>query len=163
MAEFFAAALQERLWACVARSALWLIFAGLAAFLLGCGDSESTNSRLTGTTSRAVADQLRPVRWKVFGPPSGRRVKIVSEVGYCVGSERPRIDVVHIVEKPRRSLITAMLKIPVGMGGGQGCAGVGLAVYRRIRLDRTIDGRTLYDASVSPPLRQWPRPLMTGR
>lgn len=138
--------------------AMVLVAVTVAILVVGCGASEPTNGQRSKTTKQALADQLRPVQWKVFGRPSGRRVKIVSELGHCVGTERSRIAVVHIVERPRRSLITAMLKVPrVGRRQGEGCAGVGIAIFKKIRLDRRVVGRALYDASTVPPQRRWPR------
>lgn len=119
--------------------------------------SGSSREATHRTDAKPSADQLRPVRWKIAGEPLGHKVRVVSEVGHCAGTERPRIATIHIVEHPRASVITSMLKVPSRNKRGEGCAGVGVALYRTVELEGRINGRVLYDGSVSPPKRRWPR------
>lgn len=138
--------------------------------ILGCGESGSTDGSVPTRSSSGMAQQgggsaqhakspatnyaVRPVHWKVFGPPMGRIVRISSIVGYCAGGVKPRIQSVRIREETEKVLLTAMLMIP--STGGEGCAGVGLGVRKTVRLKRSLGKRQLYDASVSPPQRRWP-------
>lgn len=123
--------------------------------MFGCGGSADGDSKPQSVGERPEAKQVRPVQWKVYGPPLGRKVRISSEVGYCIGSEKPRIKAVHVVEKAQRVLLTAMLTVvKVGRGG---CAGVSLGVQKVVRLERPLGGRALYDGSLSPPAKRWPR------
>lgn len=123
--------------------------------LFGCGDSADGDDKPQAVDERPNAQQVRPVRWKVSGPPVDRKVRIASVVGYCVGAEKPRIKSVHVVEKARRVLLTAMLTVV--KVGRESCAGVSLGVQKIIKLEHPLGERELYDASLSPPAKRWPR------
>jgi hypothetical protein len=130
------------------------VIAAVLFGVLGCGISADGDSTYERENVRSDAKQVRPVRWKVYGPPTGRRVRIISEVGYCAGTEIPRIKAVHVVEKARRVLLTAILsEAEVGPGG---CAGVSRGIKKVVRLERPLGKRDLYDASLSPPAIRWP-------
>jgi len=102
------------------------------------------------------ADGLRPVPWRISDRPSGRRVRIVSETGYCVGTRKPRIEMAHVVERRTKSIITAMLKVFPPPRRPEICAGVELIVYKTVWLSHGVGSRELYDGSVRPPRQRWP-------
>jgi hypothetical protein len=135
---------------------LVLLFAVVA--VIGCGDQNSANGRsVEANATSQRTDELRPVKWNIFGPPSGRRIKIVIEVEYCAGTTQPRIETVRIKERKGKILLTAMLYDPASKNRGQACAGVGLAVFKKVWLRTELKGRSIYDASASPPQKRWPK------
>lgn len=122
----------------------------------GCGDAkDGDDSGKVEPRMRSTA--LRPVQWKNYGPPAGRRIDIISEVGYCAGPERPRIADVRVVERAKKVFLTAILATPE-FDGTEGCAGVGIGVRKRVDLNRPVGKRYLFDASVKPPKQRWPLP-----
>ena len=126
--------------------------------LIGCGGSGSGDiDRGDGTTKPGGEWQLRPVPWKMYGPPEGRKVRIISEVGYCTGTARPRFRDVRSEERGRRVYVTAILATPK-RSRGAGCAGVAIGVQKVVTLHHALGGRTVYDSSQSPPARRWPAP-----
>lgn len=50
--------------------------------VVGCGETADGDLRPEIEREKASTDQLRPVRWKIYGPPIGRKVRIISEVGH---------------------------------------------------------------------------------
>jgi len=108
------------------------------------------------SSRRAQSREMHQVHWKSHGPPAGKTVRIVSEVGHCAGTEKPRIEEVRIREREDRVLLTAFLTVPE-RGIGEACAGTALGVRKVIRLRRPLGGRALYDASFSPPKLRWPQ------
>lgn len=127
----------------------------VSLLVVQCDGSEPHKDQTVEDGLQTIVDQLRPVKWKVNGAPTGRLVRIVSMVGRCAGAGLPRIKVVHIVEKPRRVLLTAMLTV-VSSDTRKGCAGVAVGVRKTIRLRRPVANRALYDASATPPALRWP-------
>lgn len=123
---------------------------------LGCGDAEERSDNTAQLGVQHGKQELHPVRWTVYGRPRGKQVRISSEVGYCAGTTKPRIEAVRVVEGSRQVLLTAM--ITAVKNGKQGCAGVGLGIQKRVELKDPLGGRALYDAGVSPPAKRWPRP-----
>ncbi|HEX5527801.1 MAG TPA: hypothetical protein VFX44_11485 [Solirubrobacterales bacterium] len=105
--------------------------------------------------------QLASFAAKPPPPPGKRSVWIEVSTGYCVGEEPPSIHRVKIVERPRhRSIITAFLRFPapVEVSGNveagepvPACAGVGLSLFRLVKLRRPKQDLTLFDGSFSPP------------
>ncbi len=132
----------------------WLIGLGVLC-LVGCGSSaDRVSSAMQGHT-RSMPGHLKTVSWKVYGPPTGDTIRIISEVGYCRGTAKPRIAVVHVVEKPSAVLLTAKRTVP-DASNGNGCADVALGIHRAVVLNKPLDGRALYDSGVSPPVKRWP-------
>lgn len=92
--------------------------------------------------------------------------------GYCAGEPPPKVDHVRVVERPKTArnpsksaVITAYVRFPAPMevegevkpGEPQpGCAGIGVGIFKRIRLKRPVEGMLLYDGSFSPPRRVQP-------
>jgi hypothetical protein len=92
--------------------------------------------------------------------------------GYCGGEPPPKLDHVKVVERPetaenpsKSAVITAYVRFPAPMevegevkpGEPQpGCAGIGVGIFKRIRLKRQVGGLLLYDGSFSPPRRVRP-------
>lgn len=151
---------------CGKRIGATLVFAACISFL-GCG--KASNSEPSERTVNGVGRQggpgqpgkeversypVRPVHWKVLGPPQGSRVRISSEVGYCVGGVQPKIQTVRIREEGEKVLITALVTVPPSEG--EGCAGVGLGLRKTVNLKRRVGSRPLFDASSVPPLKRWP-------
>ena len=136
------------------KGTFYLVTAVLSS-MLGCGDSADGDSTLEMEATRSAAQQVRAVRWKVYGSPAGREVRIISEVGYCAGTKKPKIQKVRVEEKAKRVLLTAFLTV-VKLRSPD-CAGVGLGVKKIVILKHPLGKRALYDAGVSPPARRWPR------
>jgi len=127
----------------------------MIAVLLGCS-SGGEDVKGSSTAGHRPASALRPVRWKISGKPDGRMLRIRSDVGYCSGSPKPYIKRVRSDEHGRKVLLTAMLTV-VTRSTDVACAGVRLGVSKTVMLRRDVAGRAIYDASVSPPRRRWPR------
>lgn len=125
------------------------------AALLGCSSSNDTVKESRDTVHRKAV-VLRPVHWKVNGEPSGRVIRISSDVGYCDGSPMPRIKRVRVEERTEKVLLTAMLTTSV-LPADVACAGVSLGISKAVTLKRDLAGRAIYDASFSPPRKRWPR------
>lgn len=139
----------------LARRALALV---VVVILMGCGkiatgDGDGLQTR---DMQQREKEHLRQVHWKIYGPPSEKTVQIISEVGYCVGTNKPRIARVRIEERPRKVLLTAFLTV-VPIEHEKGCADVRLGVHRFVHLKDPVGDRALYDASFSPAKLRWPR------
>lgn len=97
----------------------------------------------------------RPVQWRLAGSPSGRRIRVSSELGYCVGERPPRYEAVRVSERGDKVFITTY----VGEGKASGraiCRGIGHSQMGIVVLSRDASSAHLYDASVSPPALRWP-------
>lgn len=132
----------------------FLLAVSIAALLTlaACGSSSDGS----GPKDRShPPDQLRPIAWEVFGQPVGREIRIIANTGYCAGTPKPRIPVVHVAERDRRILITAM--VTVNRANQAACDAVGYAIRRKVRLARPLAERRVYDAVTSPPRLRWPR------
>jgi len=101
-------------------------------------------------------EQVRQVHWNTYGAPQGKTIQIISNVGYCAGTERPRIKRVSVRERRHKVFLTAFLTVR-STGNGEGCAGVGYGVRKVVHLRRPLGSRALYDASFSPPKQSWPK------
>lgn len=130
--------------------------------LVGCGSSAGKLSSASQVNTQATSDHLQAVNWKVYGPPTGVTVRIVSEVGYCRGSETPRIKVVNVEENRGAVLLTAKRTVSRASKDNNGCADVALGIHKVVTLDHPLAGRALYDSSVSPPAKRWPIPKGNG-
>lgn len=104
---------------------------------------------------RGTSSHLQAVSWKMYGPPTGATIRIISEVGYCRGTAKPRIDAVNVMEKRNAVFLTAKRTVS-GASKGNGCADVALGIQKVVKLKRPVDGRALYDSGVSPPVKRWP-------
>lgn len=127
----------------------------VAGVLLGCNTSDDKAHETTGVF-RQWDTALRPVHWKTNGKPIGRTIRIRSDVDYCDGSPVPRIQRIRVDEHARKVLLTAMLTTSV-RPTGVACADVRIGVHKTVTLKRDLAGRTIYDASFSPPRKRWPR------
>jgi hypothetical protein len=117
--------------------------------------------------------KVEPARWHALCPPA-RKPKthvlgISISTGYCAGEPPPELDHVKVTERPRTTeqpkksaVITAYVRFPaptevegeVKAGEPQpACADLGLAIFKRVKLKRTVEGMLLYDGSYSPPRR----------
>ena len=92
--------------------------------------------------------------------------------GYCAGEPPPKFDHVKVIERPKTTkhptksaVITTHVRFPaptevegeVKPGEPQPvCAGIGVAILKRIKLKRPVKGMLLYDGSFSPPHRVRP-------
>jgi hypothetical protein len=100
-----------------------------------------------------------PVRWHVLRVLGKRKVSIGRYIGWCPGpdldhlSPLPKIQRVRQVERPRRVILTAFLihRAP------KNCAGVEAPVSYVVTLRHKLGSRSIYDGSVHPPARRWPR------
>lgn len=97
-----------------------------------------------------------PTHWFVLGRPTGNRVRIGRNVGWCPEkgkATRPRITGVKQADHRRAVVLTAFMARR-RMGN---CAAVEILVERVIHIRGGLRGRSLYDGSQSPPVRRWPR------
>lgn len=92
--------------------------------------------------------------------------------GFCVGEPPPRFAHVKVIERPKTArypsksaVVTAYVRFPaptevVGeVGPGEprpACGGIGVTIFKRIKLKRAVEGLALYDGSFSPPRRVRP-------
>ena len=113
-----------------------------------CGSSASPKHESAGT--------VRIVHWGINRQLGKRTVRIAAAVPYC-GYDRPkpRVQRIRKVERPGRAVITMFVFFPrVGKGG---CTDVELGVMKTVRLKRPLSKISLYDGSVTPPRKRWPR------
>ncbi len=89
-----------------------------------------------------------------------------------MGEPPPRFDHVEVAERPKAvrkpfksAVITAYVRFPAPLEvegtvnpdePRPACGGIGMSIFRRIKLKRPVDGLLLYDGSFSPPRRLWP-------
>ena len=97
----------------------------------------------------------RPVQWRVLAPPRGRKIEIGNFVPWCAsaGRPKPRIEEVLEADDGGRVVLTAYL---AQRAYGQ-CAAVETLVGRTVVLGKRVGGRKIYDGSVHPAARRWPR------
>lgn len=104
--------------------------------------------------------------------PRTRVLGLSISTGYCAGEPPPRVDHVKVIERPatarnpsKSTVITAYVRFPAPMEvEGEvkpdeplpGCAGIGVGIFKRIKLKRPVEGLLLYDGSFSPPRRVRP-------
>jgi hypothetical protein len=120
--------------------------------------------------------KVEPAPWHpLLEAPRNSRTHVLGlsiSTGYCAGEPPPRVDHVKVIERaktaknPSKSVvITAYVRFPAPMevegevkpGEPQpGCAGIGVGIFKRIKLKRPIEGMLLFDGSFSPPRRVRP-------
>lgn len=106
--------------------------------------------------------------------PAPRTFTFTVPSGFCVGGPKPRIDHVRVVERPKTAarpfkstVVTAFLLYPAHLRVippspppphiiYNACAGIGLALKKRIKLKRPAAGLFFYDGSYQHPHRVWP-------
>lgn len=122
---------------------------------------------VAGGSDVAARDDMRstgkPIRWRVLGTPGPKRVRIGVTVGWCPEASRPRpkIQRVRQVGRPNAVILTAFLihPAPKSPPGQPSCPGVELPLEYLVTFHNDRNGRPLYDGSVSPPQKRWPRPM----
>lgn len=143
-----------------------------AAMLSACGSDESQSTTASPTSSDMSQLQISrgqviplvgsatsgpsgkdviPVAWRVAAVKKREVIEIVSESGYCVGSEPPpEFEGVRVSEKGNSVYITAL--IPRRSPSEDGvCRGAGHIQYGTVQIGRSVENTMLYDASTSPP------------
>ena len=106
------------------------------------------------------------------GDPRTHALGLSISSGYCVGEPPPKFAHVKVIERPktaknpsRSAVITAYVRFPaptevegeVKPGEPQpACGGIGVGIFKRIKLKRPVKGLALYDGSFSPPRRVRP-------
>lgn len=90
--------------------------------------------------------------------PSADTLRIVSQVGYCVGEFEPEIAQVKVNESERVIRITVEAQVTHVRERERdvACLGAARPLYRNVRLSRPLEGRTVLDGSVDPPKQRWP-------
>jgi hypothetical protein len=122
----------------------------LVAVAVGaCGSSSGATEE-----HAAAKPHSRLVRWSLGSVPRGRQIKIEVIAGYCGAGKRPLISKVHVREEGSKVLLGAVLTEFIGPGP---CAGVGVGLSKTVTLAKPLGRRGLYDASVNPPAKRWPR------
>ena len=121
----------------------------------GCssGDADTAPDEQQETT------RVRSVPWSLVGMPSADTLKIVSQVGYCVGEFEPEIAQVKVNESERAIRITVEAEVTHVRERERdvACLGAARPLYRNVRLSRHIEGRTVLDGGVDPPIQRWPK------
>lgn len=148
-------------------AAIWaLVLLALSAQDSSGSSERSMSSRGAqngGSASEQAASGHReretPMRWRVLSPPWSRKVRIGRTVAWCPGPDKdhlnppPAIQRVRKVERGRRVILTAFLI----HRATRGCLAVATQVERVVTLRHRLDGWSLYDGSVSPPVKRWPK------
>jgi hypothetical protein len=123
----------------------------------------------TVEASRWSMGTLRPDR----SPFMGHAFTLSVSIGYCAGLPKPKIDHLRVIERPKTAgrpykstVITAYVLYPQyqrvipppdpGNVVYDACAGLGLSLRKRIKLERPPEHLLLLDGSYSPPRRVWP-------
>jgi hypothetical protein len=96
------------------------------------------------------------VEWGVFKQVGPQAVKLVGEVDYCLGAPVPKISRATIDYSGHRVGIELFLAKPRDAYTLAACRGVVQAVYKTIKLKRSLAAVELFDASTDPPERRWP-------
>ncbi len=102
-------------------------------------------------------------------PVVGRTFSFTIMTGYCLGDPKPRIDHIRVVERPKTAtwphgaaIVTAYLLFPAEWHVVppehseviyNACAGLGLGISKRIKLDRPTEKMAFFDGSYDPPRR----------
>jgi hypothetical protein len=108
-----------------------------------------------GATAYTEPEEVRAVRWGLSSVDGPHALTLSVSTGYCVGKPKPRIDRIVKAWHPRSVVITVFLRYPrVHFGKHEACGGVGLGMSTKVRFDRSIVDRALYDGSSSPPQRR---------
>jgi hypothetical protein len=128
-----------------------LFILALIVGLTACGSDAGQ-----GNSKKRVAT-VRSVKWGVFKILNEKKARIVSEVGYCVGDQKPWIKHVKVRETSGVATILAQAAFPKQQDPKGFCAGVGLFIYRTVRFDHDLSDLRLYDARTDPPTLRWPR------
>lgn len=149
---------------------VWVVALGVGVGYLALEshpDSSLAQGRSRSQAGRGGAAKLEvghrrrgtPVRWQLLSIPGSRRVRIGGSVPWCPGSDAanlppiPRIQRVRRIERPHKVFITAFLI----HRARKGCLAVASPVHYVVTLRHKLNGRSLYDASTSPPAKRWPR------
>jgi hypothetical protein len=123
----------------------------------GSGVSSAAKAGWAGTATKehvVAKPHSKLVRWSLGSVPHGRQIKIEAVAGYCGAGKRPLISKVRVREEGSKVLLGAVLTEFNGPGP---CAGVGVGVSKTVTLAKPLGRRGLYDASVNPPAKRWPR------
>jgi hypothetical protein len=135
------------------------VIASVLSIVFGLAGCSASKEKTTAEREGEVVHQrttYRTVHWRLVGAPSGKFIRIASDVGYCDGVRPPSIHTVHSDERKEDVLLTAVLAAPK-QDPGVACAGVRLGLEKTVMLKRALDDRSIFDASFSPPRMRWPR------
>jgi hypothetical protein len=135
---------------------------------LACGgDASSASQSVVGPATgvegydqprgSAWDKKPRPSRWRLVSPPSGRKLRIYSDVGWCVGTPKPRFGRIDVASRKNAVLLTAFVVAYMSSDRKSVCAGVEYAVVKTVVLPGKLGDRPLYDGSTSPPKKRWPK------
>jgi len=93
------------------------------------------------------------LKWGIWATKPPRSIRVVAEVGYCIGDPRPsrRPHIQYIDDN-----VYIRLKVHVPRKKSFRCAGVGLFIKRWIMLRRNLDEVKIYDSGYNPPQLVWP-------
>ena len=134
---------------------VWTVFTLMVAFGIGCGSSERPDETARPASGRFDKEV---VAWGVASVSGPKTVKLGTEIGYCVGDPKPRMRLAQRIYRGKSVYITVELALPRKKPSDHSlCGGVGLFLYKTIRLTRDLADVMLYDSSTDPPTRRWPR------
>lgn len=134
------------------RYAYLLLLAVAVLFLDGSPAAQQAGARTLEPPPKVV-----PARWHLMRPPAGRTIKIASTIAYCGGKPKPRIAHIRVHESRQAVTLTVFRSKPSTQSSNGGCVGLELGLTKTVTLSSRLRGRAIYDGSVSPPLKRWPR------
>ena len=130
-----------------------------------------------------VPAEVKPAPWQPWpegshrlGPVEGHSFRLSVDGEFCAGEERPKIDHVRVIERPKtksrpfKSAVVTVFKYrPEHLEGRQteeeirngkvvsfACLDIGGELRDVVKLKRPLDHLILYDGSYPPPKRVWP-------
>lgn len=119
--------------------------------IAGCNNGDTARDEQQATIHRSVP-------WSLVDMPSSDTLRIVSQVGYCVGEFEPEIAQVKVNESGRTVVIIVEAEVTRVRERERdvACLGAARPLYRNVELSRPLEGRTVLDGSVDPPKQRWP-------
>lgn len=139
-----------------------VLLLGMCGSLSACGSNSPEPDLGRAVFSDSVDGKfvVRPIHWRVSSVAGKRSVNIYSSLGYCKGDRKPRYAKHEVIERDSDFFITLFAAFPrVKASTGSACLGIGWSVDRVIRLPQELTGSRLYDNSLDPPRKRWPRTL----
>jgi hypothetical protein len=139
------------------RSWKWLGLCAVAAVMLGVAITVVVGSisKTDESRSRVEAEPITSAH-RIKGDPHRLWIE-VSTRGFCKGKEdRPVLEPVRVAEAGNgTATVTGNVRYSAAHAGM--CLGVGYGIAEKVRFSRPVARLMLYDGSVSPPRKFWPR------
>lgn len=122
------------------------------------GVSKSPSLRRATHRPNLPAHRAIPTEWHLEPLRSqGSVLRLMSTVGWCVRAPKPAVAAVRVREGRDAVVVTVFRTDPRNQSKYRVCAGLELGLTKTLRLSADLGDRVLYDGSISPPTRRWPR------